>query len=270
MSTFTTYSLAKTLVIVMKKTLVFFLMLAVLCSCRTLHPDRMFRASKKFEPMEFVKPPEQYIISAGDILAIQVFANKGLDLVNVTTMAAGQRSVSPIDYLVRDDGKVRLPMLEAVFLEGRTLAEAEKELEKRFAAYIQEPFVTMTVQNRRVIVFRGRSEGMVVFIDNEGTNLIEVLAEAGGIGQDGKAYRIKLIRQNPATPENPMIKLIDLSTTDGIKDARLIVQAHDIIYVEPIFRGFSEVLSRIQPFMTSIAIISTVVSTYLLITEFRK
>lgn len=79
---FTKHSCVKTLVIAMKKTLLFFLMVAVLCSCRTLHPDRMFKASKKFEPTDFIKPPDEYIISSGDILAIQVFANKGYELVN--------------------------------------------------------------------------------------------------------------------------------------------------------------------------------------------
>ncbi|MBK6834533.1 MAG: hypothetical protein IPG89_09750 [Bacteroidetes bacterium] len=47
------------------------------------------------------------------------------------------------------------------------------------------------------------------------TTVFEAIALAGGISQDGKAYRIKLIRR--VTPNsNPIVYLIDLSKIEGI------------------------------------------------------
>jgi polysaccharide export outer membrane protein len=59
---------------------------------------------------------------------------------------------------------------------------------------------------------------------------LEALALAGGIGDNGKAKKIKLVRGNPKDPE---IYLIDLSTIEGMKQADFIVRANDVIYVEP-------------------------------------
>ena len=54
---------------------------------------------------------------------------------------------------------------------------------------------------------------------------------AGGLADKGRAARIKLIRGDLADPE---VYLIDLATIEGISQADIILQANDIIYVEPI------------------------------------
>ena len=241
------------------------LVVLMLCSCRSLHPDLMFKTKKRFESSEFLKLPDEYIISTGDLLAIQVFANKGYDLVNVAQ--AVQKFQNEIEYLVRKDGTIKVPLLGDVNMKGMTVVEAEKSFELGFTSYFKEPFVNIRVINRRVIIFQGRGEGKVVAIENDNTNLIEVLAKAGGIGKDGKAYKIKLIREDPANPGNSQVKIIDLSTIEGIKDAKFLVQANDIIYVEPVFRGFAQVLTEIQPFISALGIITSVLTTYILISN---
>jgi polysaccharide biosynthesis/export protein len=93
----------------------------------------------------------------------------------------------------------------------------------------------------------------------ENTTLIEALAMAGGISQTGKSHKIKLIRGDTRSPQ---VLLIDLSTVEGMKQSNLMLQANDIIYVEPVPRLSQEVLAQITPIVgiiTSLLLIYNIV-----------
>ena len=65
-------------------------------------------------------------------------------------------------------------------------------LEEKYASYYVKPFVLMSVQNKRVIVFPGNAgDAKVIPLLNNNTSLIEALALAGGISDDGKAHKVK-------------------------------------------------------------------------------
>ena len=106
--------------------------------------------------------------------------------------------------------------------------------------------------------------GRVINIENENTTLIEALALAGGISQTGKARKIKLIRGDT---RNPQVMLIDLSTVEGLKQSNLMLQANDIIYVEPAPRVSQEVLAQITPI---VGIITSLLLIYNIVIGFNK
>jgi polysaccharide biosynthesis/export protein len=136
-------------------------------------------------------------------------------------------------------------------------------LEQQYATFYNKPFVMVRVINRRVLVFPGSGgAGRVVNIENENTTLIEALALAGGITNTGKAWKVKLIRGDL---RNPKVMLIDLSTIDGVKQSNLLVQANDIIYVEPVPRLSQEVLTQITPI---VGIITSIALVYSLVRDF--
>jgi polysaccharide export outer membrane protein len=141
-----------------------------------------------------------------------------------------------------------------------TIREAEKSLEAQYANFYNKPFVVVRVVNRRVTIFPGTGgSGRVVNLDNESTTVIEALALAGGITNTGKAKKIKLIRGDL---RNPKVILLDLSTIEGVKQGNLLLQANDIIYVEPVPRVSQEVLIQITPIVgiiTSFALIYNII-----------
>ena len=92
--------------------------------------------------------------------------------------------------------------------------------------------------------------------------MIEALADAGGITPTGKAYKIKLIRGDT---RNPQVMLIDLSTVEGLKQSNLLLQANDIIYVEPVPRISQGILAELTPI---IGLISGLAVIYALIKSF--
>jgi polysaccharide export outer membrane protein len=79
--------------------------------------------------------------------------------------------------------------------------------------------------------------------------VMEVLAMAGGVAKRGNAGKIKLIRQSD---EGRKVFLIDLSKVAGVDDGDIIVQANDIIYVEPVPQLVAEALRDVTPLVALI------------------
>ena len=127
-----------------------------------------------------------------------------------------------------------------------TIREAEKMLEEKFAVYYKEPFVKLTVTNKRVIMLFSNGLGSkVVTLVNDNSTIFELLAETGGI-QDGKAYKIKLIRGD----KNPQVFKLNLSTIKGVIQSDIVLQANDIIYIENPLRLQDRIVTEITPYLT--------------------
>ncbi len=236
--------------------LLFIIVLSSISSCKLFYPNTMFKTERKAStstsPADTVK--KAYVINSGALLEINVFSNKGYKLIDVGAETASQDLFKQqyIQYLVMNNGYVRLPMIDSIYIRGYTVQEAEKMLEKVYATYFIEPFVVLRVVNRRIFVFLGGDEAKVVSLNNENVTLIEVLAEAGGIPSTAKAYKIKIIRGDP---KNPIIRYIDLSTIDGMKNSNINIQASDIVYVDPVMKATTGLLKEISPFATIVSVI---------------
>jgi len=135
-----------------------------------------------------LSPLEDYRLSQDDKVSFTLSPNKGSNIVEELTGVGGDvRRVSrEIDYLVRRDGTVDLPLLGSIKAEGYTIKEFEDTLMKLFSVEYQEPFVQVKVTNQRVIVFPGNgSDAKVIPLLNTNTTLMEAIAQAGGIYRTG-------------------------------------------------------------------------------------
>jgi polysaccharide biosynthesis/export protein len=235
-------------------------LLAVITLCMlfgcNLNPSIMFQTPNNYPyKVDQTIGNVEYRIAPNDILGFSVFTNDGFKLVDLTTnvnstsyqgsAGVSQTTTSSTSFVVDVDGFVKLPIIGNVKIKDMTTREAEKMLEEKYAVYYNKPFVMLSVLNRRVMVFPGSGgTGTVVTLANENTTLIEALALAGGIRETGKADVIKLIRGDN---RNPQVHLIDLSTVEGMKQSNMLLQANDIIYVEPVRRVSQNVLAQITP-----------------------
>lgn len=234
-----------------------------LSSCGWINPSIMLKTGKEYK---YSQNPDSskasnYKISPNDILEFSMYSNDGFKLVDLTSLNSanvGYRFETDIQYLVESDGTVKLPVLGRMKLIGYTIREAESLLEEKYASFYVRPYVIMSVSNKRVIVFPGSAgDAKVIPLQNNNTTLIEAIALAGGIADDGKAKMIKLIRQNNDKYD---IFLIDLSKIEGIKQGSMVLQANDIIYVEPRKKYASRFIQEVAP------IVSILTSIFVLIT----
>jgi polysaccharide export outer membrane protein len=247
----------------MRKLALLLLLTVTLSSCN-INPSVMFKVPSNYEyDVDQTIGNVEYRVSPNDIVSLSVYTNDGFKLIDLTASAesvmsrggTGMNNMS-FQYLVEPDGNIKLPIIGKLKLAGFTIREAEKLLESQYANFYNKPFIVIRVINRRVTVFPGTGgSGRVVNLENESTTVIEALALAGGITNTGKARKIKLIRGDL---RNPKVMLIDLSTIEGLKQGNLLLQANDIIYVEPVPRISQEVLTQIAPIVgiiTSFALI---------------
>ncbi|RSK51115.1 polysaccharide biosynthesis/export family protein [Hymenobacter rigui] len=182
------------------------------------------------------------------------------------------------EFIVQHDGIVKLPMVNYQKLAGLTLLEADSLLQRKYTEFYKDVFVTTRVNNNRIIVLGATSggSGQVIQMYNDNMNLLEVLAQAGGIegtfvgasgtGRAGRADNIRLIRGNL---KNPQVQIIDLTTIDGMRRANLQVEPNDIVYVEPIRRPFYEGLQDAAPLFSLIGSLAAVISSIYVISRIK-
>lgn len=233
----------------------FLLSLVVLSSCKVMRSNMMLKTPHGyvFDQLVDSLSRQDYKIAVNDQITFQVFANKGFKLIDLNN-TVGQVYRNDITITVESEGYAKVPLLGKVSLAGLTIREAELFLEKEYSEYYVDPFVGIKVNNKRVIVFPGNGGlAKVLPLANNNTSVMEALASAGGIMEDGKAYKVKLIRNNLEPGGKTLVYKMDLSTIEGIAAGKSIVQAGDIIYVEPRYRPIATFNQNIAPLLTLLA-----------------
>ncbi len=122
----------------------------------------------------------EYVLQPGDQLALTVFHVPELTSV----------------VIVRPDGYVSLPILKDVKVEGMTVTEVDKELERRYATRLVDPNVTINVQNPRqasVYVLGDVTRPGPVPIRDAHT-VADALANAGGPLRSGSMDNVAVVR----------------------------------------------------------------------------
>lgn len=126
------------------------------------------------------KPPEGYRIGVDDSLFISVW--KEPDLSSQVT--------------VRPDGVITLPLINDVPVVGLSPKELQDLLTEKLKAFVNEPQVTVVVRD-----IRSRKVFLVGQVGKPGSfqlsgnmTLLELLAQAGGLGQFAKSESIYILR----------------------------------------------------------------------------
>ena len=243
----------------------FCLTLLILGGCKTYKQDIMFRPQDGYDSSELRNAVDQteknYVIQVNDLLRLDVFTNRGERIIDpnfeIGVGAGGNQNMRNqqqiFNYLVQVDGNVKLPILGLVSLQGLTIQEAEDRLESLYNEFYKDSYVKLQYDNKRVIVL-GATGGQVVQLPNENMSLVEVVALAGGVNQDGRVDAIRLIRGDLSSPQ---VFMVDLSTVEGMKASILNVEPGDVIYIEPRRRVFFEALRDITPILSLVVSLLT-------------
>jgi polysaccharide export outer membrane protein len=209
----------------------------------------MMKTGKDYD---FDAPPKEkaaeYVLSPSDIITFNLYTNDGSVLVDMTAITEQRtgvgKGITP-QYLVEFSGLVRLPIIGEIEVTGKTVRELERALEEIYSKYYIKPFVQVKVVNKRVTVFPGGSgAAKVIPLTNNNMRLIEALGAVGGLNRLAKAKRVKLVRGDL---KDPQVFLFDFRTMDGLKESDFVLQANDIIYVEPRSDYLQELVRDIAP-----------------------
>jgi polysaccharide export outer membrane protein len=248
-----------------------FLLIVFFTACAPFRQDVMFKTDPERPPLpknlqkDLFDAEATLRIAPGDFLQIQVNTNKGELLIDPnftlrSQLNAGNNNnnnnqLNQTQYLVDDSGFVKAPIIGDVRVMEMTLKEAEYFLEEKYAEYYKDPFVNLVFLNKRVIVL-GTPGGQVIRLENPQTNLLEVLAMAGGVTTNARSQMVRIIR---GPLNDPQVFVIDLSTVEGMQMSVVPILPNDIVYVEPIRRKVLEQVSYLAPIVSLMTSILTLI-----------
>jgi polysaccharide export outer membrane protein len=150
---------------------------------------------------------DTYRIGIGDQLLIAVWHERDLSL----------------SVVVRPDGVITIPLLNDLYVVGQTPKELGASITEKLKPFVNEPQVTVSVssiQSRKVYLV-GQAARQGAFPLNEKKTVLELITEAGGLGQfaksgsiyvlrvvDGKETRIPFNYKKVVSGKNPDVDLL--------------------------------------------------------------
>lgn len=114
-----------------------------------------------------IKPPEDYVIGADDVLTIVFWRDKDMST----------------DVVVRPDGKITLPLLNDVYAMGLTPDQLREKVLEEAAKYLEDPTPTIVVKqiNSRKVFITGEVEKPGPYPLTSPTTVLQLIAMAGGL-----------------------------------------------------------------------------------------
>jgi polysaccharide biosynthesis/export protein len=135
------------------------------------------------EAAEAVLPVKDYLIGAGDVLAISIWKEDALTQ----------------DVVVRPDGKIVFPLIGSIVVTGKSPEAVKAELAKKIKSFVPDPILTVSVRqiNSLMIYVVGKVNQPGRFVLNTNVNVLQALAMAGGVNSFANEGKIKIFRETP-------------------------------------------------------------------------
>lgn len=121
------------------------------------------------------------------------------DAISVTVV--GQPTLSVTDQPVRPDGRISLPLVQQVEIQGKTVAEVTAALNKAYKPYFQSPQIVVTVARFRPmrVTVMGQVTKPGTYAFEELPTLVDAVATAGGLTDRAARTGIKVVEPGGRT-----------------------------------------------------------------------
>jgi polysaccharide export outer membrane protein len=134
-------------------------------------------------PVKAAQPDYKYIIGPGDTLNIVVWRNPELST----------------SVPVRPDGRITTPLVEDMVAQGKNPSELAREIETALKKYLQDPVVTVVVQNfgggnSEQVRVLGQAVKPATLPYRQNMTLLDVMISVGGLTDFAAGNRAVLIR----------------------------------------------------------------------------
>ncbi len=159
-----------------------------------------------------------YILQPSDLIRVQVFQEDDLTR----------------EVRISQESSITLPLIGTIDLRGNSVGRAQERIRELYAAdYLVNPQVNIIVveYSKRSVNVLGsvNSPGAVPFPPEQGMNLVDAIARAGGFSRLADRKRVKLTRVTEGKTENFIINADEV--IQGNADQTWSLLKDDVIYV---------------------------------------
>ncbi|HDD45359.1 MAG TPA: hypothetical protein ENG63_10960 [Candidatus Desulfofervidus auxilii] len=150
---------------------------------------------------------EKYLIAPEDVIEVNVWKEPDISRV----------------VLVRPDGKISLPLIGDIQAQGKTPANLAKDLEKAFSQYLENPVVTVIIQqiNGAKFYVLGRVNQPGAYPLRSEITLLQAIAIAGGFAEWAKKSGVIILRKTGKGDERIVVNIEKIIKGKGAMDIKL-------------------------------------------------
>lgn len=170
-----------------------------------------------------------YKIKINDVIAVRNLQDKEFGLAGSSGSVAG---ATPPTFTIDANGAANLPAIGKVQLAGLTRREATQKLQELYEGpkHLDNPIIELTIVNLKVHLFGEFNTPGSFLLERDNVNLIEMIAQAGGLSKSADPRTLKIIRGDKRNPE---YIYVNLTSGRVIGNKKLTLQNNDYIIVEP-------------------------------------
>lgn len=202
----------------MRKTVIVFgtLLIAIFTGCASTHKGATV---------------EQYPVMREESYRLQ-----SPDEIQVTVLPQSELNTRVV---IRPDGKISLPLIGDVFVQGMTPMEVSQKVTEELSKYAKNPSVSVVVTgfNSKKVYVIGEVFRQGAYPYTGDKTVFEAVQEAGSFTRRASLGRVLLVRGEVKNPQVIDINLKDV-VRKGRKDKDLYLRPGDIVYVPP--NGFAK------------------------------
>jgi polysaccharide export outer membrane protein len=210
-------------------------------------------------------PEYTLIIKISDVLSIQLFTINAEAFPGIASTIDKQtidnRSQYEKGFIVDSNGKVDLPLIGSVKLEGLSILEAKELLVREFEKYMDDPVVVLKHLSFKITILGEVRNPGLYYVENEKITILEALGLAGDLTYYGNREEVKVIRKVDDVYKEI---LIDLTGKDMLTSQVAFLHPDDVVYVKPLKKRNFANLAPIVAIVTSIVVALTLVLTVMI------
>ncbi|NHM01080.1 polysaccharide biosynthesis/export family protein [Flavobacterium difficile] len=214
-----------------------------------------------------------YRLQVDDIVAIEIKASnpKDVEIFNKTesktTGTVTQDQLYFSGYQVDGYGNIRIPVIGLLNVQGQTVDEVSKLLEKKlleeYFTAASNLFVTVKLAGIKYTINGEIATTGTNTVFQDKLNILEAIANSGDIPITGNKKEVVVMRKIPTGYQSGTL---DLTDANVINSPYFYLKPNDYIYIKPLKQKSTGLgLNGLQTLTTTLSLFGVLTTTYLLI-----
>ncbi len=210
--------------------------------------------------MYFIEEELETTINIGDELYVKVTSADENSTAFNETSNAQVYDPTVISYTVDENGRIKLPYIKSVKIEGLTILQASDFIEEELSQFLYLPSVFIKYVNNKITILGEVNQPGVYVFNYKTVNILQALGYAKDISIFGDKKKVMIIREEGDYRSKHEV---DLTSNDLLSSPYYMLQTNDIIYVDPLKRKKWAMSEVPYSLILSIVSLSIVVMTFM-------
>lgn len=187
--------------------------------------------NNNFEPSFKIDDIVSISVSAADLDTARPFnLSQGISSSASGSGVSSNVATQSPNYLIDTQGNIEFPVLGELKIAGLTRVKVKNMIKQKLKVYINDPIVTVRLQNFKITVLGEVSNPGSYSIANERITIIDALGLAGDLTIKGRRENILVIRENDSLTT---YHKLDLTSKNIFNTPAYYLTQNDVVYVEP-------------------------------------